>query len=71
MAVPTSKEGIVPRENAHWTTENHRQRMTSKQWRKLLLKYEDDIIVRGRVRKLTAKKLFGDIVEVFKEPLKD
>ena len=59
------------KDNAHWTIENYRQRMTSKQWREILLKEEDTIIICGRLRKLTAKRLFADIVEVFKEPLKE
>ncbi len=59
------------RDNAHWVREDYRQRMTTKQWKKLLLDKEDGLIFHGRVRQLKAKSLGAGVYEVYKEPLAD
>lgn len=55
----------------HWTMEAYRQRMTTKEWKKLLLANEDSIIFRGHVRRLIAKSLGCGVVEIYKSPLKE
>lgn len=59
------------RHNAHWQLEMFKQRMTVKEWKKILLNHEDMIIVNGRLRQLRAKNLGAGVVEVYKEPLKE
>lgn len=54
------------RDDEHWTNENHKQRMTSKEWRNLLLDKEDGMIFRGHLRRLVAKSLGAGVVEVSK-----
>lgn len=56
--------------NSHWVLETHRQRMTVKEWKKILLNEEDNIICKGYMRRLKAKPLGAGVVEVYKEPLK-
>jgi len=53
----------------HWRIENYRQRITIKQWRKLLLNDDDQIIFHGHLRKLIGKNLGVGVIEIFKEPL--
>ncbi len=43
--------------------------MTEKDWEKILLNYEDRIIVKGRVMRLVANSISSNIVEVYKAPL--
>ena len=57
--------------NNHWRVENYRQRMTTKEWRELLLNEEDHIIFKGHMRHLKAKPIGAGVVEVFKEPIKE
>jgi len=57
------------RDNEHWVREDYRQRMTSKEWKKLLLDKEDRLIFHGRVRQLKAKSLGAGVFEIYKEPL--
>ncbi len=45
------------------------QRMTTTEWRQILLEEKDTIIVRGRVRQLVAKSLGAGVVEIRMEPL--
>ena len=52
---------------AHWTHEEFGQRMTTAQWREMLLEQKDTIMVEGHLRQLIAKKLFAGVVEVKKE----
>lgn len=59
------------RNNEHWQREDYRQRMTTAQWKKILLRGEDTIIVRGRLRTLKARNLDAGVVEIYKEPIKD
>ena len=57
--------------NQHWVREEYRQRMTTKQWREILLDDDDSVIFKGLVRKLIGKSIGHGVVEVFKEPLAD
>jgi len=57
--------------NNHWTIESYTQRMTVKDWKKILLDDRDHPIVAGRLRQLEAKRLGVGVVEVYKVPLKD
>ena len=61
---------MIEKNNGHWQIEDYRQRMTSKQWKELLLQEEDMIIVKGRLRRLVAKNLGYGVVEIYKKPLK-
>lgn len=55
--------------NQHWIFEDYRQRMTTKQWKKLLLNGADRIVFRGRMCRLKAKSLGAGVVEVYKDSL--
>lgn len=55
----------------HWTAPNYRQRMTSKEWKKLLLDGRDQIIVGGELYVLKAKRLGAGVVEVYKTKWKE
>jgi len=55
----------------HWIIENYRQRITVKQWRKILLDNGDTFLAKGRMRKLVGKKLGSGIIEIYKEPLEE
>jgi len=54
-----------------WTFEQATQRMTRKEWAKILLEEQDTLIAKGRVRRLKARNLGAGIVEVYLEPLKE
>ena len=56
-------------DEAHWKVMNFRQRMTSTEWRKMLLNNDDTIIFQGRVYRLKAKNLGHGVVEVYKDKL--
>lgn len=58
------------RDNGHWVREDYRQRMTKKEWKKLLLDKEDTVIFRGRIRQLKAKSLGAGVYDVYKAELK-
>ena len=53
----------------HWRIEDYEQRMTKKEWEKMLLNYEDKIITKGKVRQLVIRALSSNVVEVYKKPL--
>lgn len=57
--------------NSHWVFESYKQRMTTKEWKKILLNEEDRIIFRGNLRQLKARSLGAGVVEVYKEPTKE
>lgn len=57
------------RSNGHWTYENFTQRITSKEWKRILLNEGDKIIFKGRLRQLKAKRLGAGVVEVYKMPI--
>jgi len=54
---------------AHWTMEDYRQRMTSEEWKRILLASEDTIIFRGKLRRLVAKNIGHGVVEVYKSAI--
>ncbi len=56
------------REQEHWAYEQHKQRMTTKEWKTVLLNKDDTLIFHGRVRQLKAKNLGSGVVEVYKQP---
>ena len=51
----------------HWVYVDFQQRMTTKEWKQLLLNEQDQIIFRGNLRKLVAKSLGYGVVSVSKE----
>ena len=58
-------------ETGFWYFEKHKQRITAKQWRDVLLDNRDKIIKKGRVRTLIATNLGYGVVEVSLEPLEE
>ena len=65
LQVQLQSRGIVMRLNdAHWNVRGYKQRMTTKQWREILLASKDRIIVGGLVRTLASKSLGAGVVEV-------
>lgn len=54
--------------NNHSTIPYYRQRMSTKEWKKILLDSEDSRIFKGNIIKLCAKNLGYGVVEVFKDP---
>ena len=63
------QENEMLKDNAHWTSETYTQRITTKEWRQILLDHEDSVVFEGRVRKLKAKPLGAGVVEIYKVPL--
>ena len=63
-----NKEDLL--DDAHWQNEGFSQRVTSNQWKGLLLQNDDKIIWKGRVRQLVAKRLGYGVVEIFKQPFR-
>ena len=61
----------IKRDDAHWQFEDHRQRVTTKQWRLLLLHNLDKLTFNGHLRQLKAKSLGAGVYEIYKEPLTD
>ena len=53
----------------HWKSETYRQRITSKEWKQLLLDGNDKVIFHGTFRQLKAKSLGVGVMEVYKKPL--
>lgn len=54
-----------------WAFEDATQRMTKKEWAKILLEEQDKVIYQGRLRQLKARNLGAGIVEIYKAPLKE
>ena len=54
------------RAEGHWVREDFTQRMTSKEWKEILLNKEDRITFQGRVRKLEGKNLGAGVYEISK-----
>lgn len=55
-----------------WATpELHRQRMTTKEWRTVLLDGADEVFIHGHLRQLVAKNLGAGVVEVSVAPLRE
>lgn len=59
----------MSKDNNHWLFEDYKQRMTTQEWKKMLLEGDDTLIYKGRMRQLTSKKLGHGVVEVYKMPL--
>jgi hypothetical protein len=57
------------RNQGHWQFEDYHQRITTKQWKELLLNDQDKLIFKGRLRQLKAKNLGAGVIEISKEPL--
>ena len=57
------------KDEGHWLYEDYSQRITTKDWKKLLLNKEDNVIFHGRLRQLKAKNLGAGVLEIYKEPL--
>lgn len=53
----------------HWKDEDYTQRMTTKDWKKILLEEKDRLIFRGYMRQLVAKSIGYGLVEVGKRGL--
>jgi hypothetical protein len=53
----------------HAAYEDYVQRMTTKQWKKLLLDNRDKVVFNGVVRRLVGKSLGAGVVEVAKVPI--
>ena len=56
-----------------WTAQEKyaSQRVTTKQWRNMLLEGKDTMIKNGRIRKIVAKRLGAGVLELRLAPLKD
>jgi len=54
-------------DDKHWNCATHRQRMTTKEWKHILLDKRDYIIFCGRIVPLKAKNLGVGVVEVYKD----
>jgi hypothetical protein len=53
----------------HFSQEDFKERMTTAQWRAILLSHRDRILVKGIFRQLQAKSLGFGVVEVSKVPI--
>ena len=53
----------------HWRIEDFRQRMTTREWRQVLLDGDDKVTFNGRVRQLVTNDIGAGVLEVFKQPL--
>jgi len=54
-------------DNQHWEFRDYKQRITTKQWKELLLDDNDSVIFRGQVTKLKGKNLGYGVVEITKQ----
>ena len=52
--------------NNHWVSSTFKQRMTIRQWRRILLNNEDKITFNGFITQLVAKNIGSGVVEVSK-----
>lgn len=59
-----------PLSRHHVNSETFSQRLTTRQWRTVLLHEDDKFIMNGHLRQLKAKNLGAGVVEVSKVPLK-
>lgn len=51
----------------HWRIDNFKQRLTKKEWQKILLNNEDEIIYKGNFVKFKAIDLGYGVVEIKKD----
>lgn len=63
-SVEVADEDILNK--GHWTVPDYKQRMTTKEWKQILLSEQDKIIYNGRVVQLYAYNLGHGVVEVYK-----
>lgn len=61
-----TKEQIL--DDQHWTFEDYKQRMVTKDWKALLLNDDDKMIFAGRLRQLVGKNLGAGVWEISKAP---
>ncbi len=59
---------MVGLDNAHWTFRKHKQRMTSRDLKAMLLSGTDTIIFRGHIVPLVSRCLGCGVYEVMKDP---
>lgn len=52
----------------HWQSEQFSERMTTKEWREVLLNHGDSVIFHGHLRKLKARSLGAGVYEIGKAP---
>jgi hypothetical protein len=62
---------MLLRDSGHWDREDHKQRMATKDWRKMLLADLDRLIVKGRLRQLIGIYIGAGVYEVSKKPLEE
>ena len=55
-------------DNNHWKEEKFKQKMSFQDWQNIQLSGKDLVIYKGIERKLIAKKISNDLVEVYKDP---
>jgi hypothetical protein len=59
------------RNENHWIDENYKQRITSAEWKKILLNNDDTLIFHGRMIRLKSKNLGNGIIEISKGEFND
>lgn len=59
---------MVDLDNAHWTFRKHKQRMTSRDLKAMLLSGTDTIMFRGHIVPLVSRYLGCGVYEVMKDP---
>lgn len=59
----------VSRDPGHWVSEDFKQRMTSSDWKMLLMNGEDTVNFKGRVRQLVGDHIGAGVYEISKKPL--
>jgi len=57
--------------DGHWVFEEYTQRVTTKEWKQILLSGGDKIIFRGHLVQLKGKNLGAGVVEIYKAAEKD
>ena len=56
-------------DNNHWISEDYKERVTTKEWKEMLLNDTDHIIFQGNMRQIVGKKIFAGVMEISKAPL--
>ena len=54
-------------DNRHWTIGDFKERMTTKEWKELLINFQDKIIYKGKITKIIPKDLGAGVIEISKE----
>ena len=63
----TSGGEMIVLDNGHWVLPAYKQRMTTKEWKELLLDDKNHIFYNGILTKIVAKNLGYGVVEVYKQ----